>query len=148
MSVAAGSVPGMTAQITRQELQDAIAAAWQQETSNDPERWTSENPALGQCAVTALVVQDFLHGALLRTVVNDVSHYWNELPSGEELDLTRHQFERYEPDGREHRERDYVLSFPDTRRRYMRLLELVSKNLESKRGRRGRVASSVQFEHS
>jgi hypothetical protein len=138
----------MAAQITRQELKDAIAAAWQQETSNDSGRWTSDNPALGQCAVTALVVQDFLHGALLRTVVNGASHYWNELPSGEELDLTRHQFDPYEPKGREYRDRGYVLSFSDTRRRYMRLLELVSENVESKRGQRGRVASSVQFEHS
>jgi hypothetical protein len=135
------------AQVTLRELQSAIEASWRPETSNQPARWTRDNPALGQCAVTALVVQDFFDGDLLRTVVNGVSHYWNELPSGEEVDLTVHQFDHYVPDGREQRKRDYVLSFPDSLHRYMRLLELVTEYLEGQRGRGEELASSVQLEH-
>lgn len=119
-----------TAEATRTELERALHAAWQRQTSSDPDHWKPENPAFGQCAVTALVIQDFLGGDLLRTVVGDVSHYWNLLPSGEELDLTRHQFATYEPKGCEPRTREYVLSHPDTSLRYMKLLRRVVDFLE------------------
>jgi len=115
---------------TREELIRAITSAWGPGTSNDAEAWTPANPALGQCAVTALVVQDFLRGRILRTVVGGVSHYWNELPSGEELDLTRCQFASYEATGRDYRTREYVVSFPETRERYQRLRAAVVEQLE------------------
>lgn len=104
-----------------------IRLAWSKDTSSDPEGWGPENPAYGQCAVTALVVQDKLGGVLLRAKVGDVSHYWNRTDHGDEIDLTREQF----PDGTEigpgaERSREYVLSFPDTERRYQRLRERVS----------------------
>jgi hypothetical protein len=112
------------------ELREELARAWSRETSAEPERWTEANPAFGQCAVTALVVQDYLGGELLRAEVGPVSHYWNLLPSGDEVDLTRHQFgtdvalERVEP-----RTRDYVLSHPDTQRRYELLARRVGAHL-------------------
>lgn len=81
--------------------------------------------------MTALVVQDFLSGCLLRTVVGDVSHYWNECPNGTELDLTREQFDPYLPQGRETRTREYLLSDPDTRRRYEKLRKSVNERLET-----------------
>lgn len=136
-----------TAESAVNDLRRAVEASWSQETSNAPERWSPENRAFGQCAVTALVVQDYLGGALLRTVVGDVSHYWNELSDGFELDLTRHQFKQYVPEGREYRVREYVLSSPDTARRYVRLLALVAEHLEDERGRGAKVASPVQLEH-
>jgi hypothetical protein len=67
-------------------------------------------------------VQDLYGGSLLRTKVDRISHYWNLLPSGEEIDLSREQFANEnlmllgEP-----RTRDYVLSFPDTAQRYAML---------------------------
>jgi chromosome segregation ATPase len=45
------------------------------ETSATPASWSLENPARGQCAVTALVVQDEMGRE--RGVVNGESHYWN-----------------------------------------------------------------------
>ena len=51
---------------------------------------------MGQCAVTALVVQDFLGGELIRAFVCGESHYWNRLPDGSELDLTADQFALYD----------------------------------------------------
>lgn len=144
LSAATGNVLGMKPDpVTAPELRDAIAASWRRETTNDPTHWRSTNPAWGQCAVTALVVQEYLGGQLLRAVVGGVSHYWNELPSGEELDLTRHQFDHYAPQGREHRSREYVLSFPGTRLRYVRLLTLVAEQLEAQRGRLEELASPV-----
>jgi hypothetical protein len=104
-------------------LRQALAESWARETSADPDGWSSSNPAWGQCAVTALIVQDFLGGELLRCRVDSTSHYWNRLPSGQELDLTGHQFgDNFTPGRRQLRSRDYVLSFPETVERYHRLL--------------------------
>ena len=103
-------------------LSKALERAWSQETSFDPERWSADNPAWGQCAVTALIVQDALKGQLVRGTVGNVEHYWNRLPSGRYIDLTRHQFgHRVAPKLIEQTSRDYVLSFPETVRRYDRL---------------------------
>ena len=85
-------------------FEDTIRAAWSQWTSDpvDQPHWTEANPASGQCASTALVVQDRLGGELLMADVHEADgsrqgvHYWNRLPDGRELDLTREQFRRGE----------------------------------------------------
>ncbi|MGO8905188.1 MAG: hypothetical protein ACLQMH_06125 [Solirubrobacteraceae bacterium] len=100
-------------------LSQALRAAWESDTTADPERWSCGNPAWGQCAVTALIVQDLLGGQLLRCDGPSGSHYWNRLPDGTELDLTRDQFHSgLRPRNIEERDRGYVLSYPETRRRY------------------------------
>ena len=104
-------------------LKRIVEVCWDKSTSADPDAWTVENSAYGQCAVTALLVQDMLGGKLLRSVASwkggSVSHYFNELPDGRVLDLTRKQFREdcrfSEP---EYRERSYVLSYPDAASRY------------------------------
>jgi hypothetical protein len=76
--------------------------------------------------VTALVVQDLFGGLLLRGTVDGVSHYWNRLDDGSEIDLTVEQFgRRVEVAERSERDREYVLSFPDTVQRYSLLRRLV-----------------------
>jgi len=105
------------------QLAEALVArleqAWSRDTSSDPKHWSASNPAWGQCAVTSLIVQDLLGGQLLRSTVGTISHYWNKLPSGDELDLTRQQFgDQTEMGPVELRTRKYVLSFPETVRRY------------------------------
>lgn len=77
----------------------------------------------GQCAVSALVVQDRFGGVLLRIVNEGESHYWNRLPDGHEVDMTRDQFTTWSPGEIVERDRDYVLSFPDTLARYELLKE-------------------------
>lgn len=115
------------------ELSAALQAAWSEATSADPDGWARGNPAWGQCAVTALTVQDHLGGTLLRGEVGPVSHYWNVLPSGDEIDLTIRQFgdavvvENVEPRTREH-----VLSYPETQRRYDLLARLVRAHLNER----------------
>ncbi len=52
--------------------------------------WSEGNPALGQCAVTALVVQDLLGGTFAKN--KKYNHVWNILPNGTEQDYTREQF--------------------------------------------------------
>ncbi|WP_158296601.1 YunG family protein, partial [Nocardioides albidus] len=113
------------------ELVDAVRASWSRHTSNDPDNWSPNLPEVGQCAVSALVVQSVLGGDLLRAKVGDVSHYWNLLPGGREVDLTRGQFDTFEPVDVSVREREYVLSFPDTADRYRLLWSLVTERLGS-----------------
>jgi len=110
--------------IDRSDLYSAIRGSWSRTTSVAPDGWSDSNPAWGQCAVTALVVQDALGGRIIRTVVGGTSHYFNLLPDGAEVDLTAEQFgERLVRDGHEERTRDYLLSFPDTAQRYAALKE-------------------------
>jgi hypothetical protein len=102
-----------------QVLEQRLRAAWCKETSSEPDSWSSVNPSSGQCAVTALVLQDHVGGELLRGDVDGVSHYWNRLPNGREIDLTRAQFGRAVVKRLgETRSRQHVLSFPSTVVRY------------------------------
>ena len=118
--------------ITKRQLSRALAQAWSRATSYDPAHWSEQNSALGQCAVSALIVQDLLGGQLLLGKINGVEHYWNRLTDDRELDFTRDQFEEIESfDGPTCADRDYVLSFPGTRRRYRRLRRSVLANLKA-----------------
>lgn len=101
-----------------------IQDAWCRETSVDPDGWTSENPAWGQCAVTALVVQELLGGELRAGWVGDVRHYW-VLVGSHDLDLTLRQFGSGWPRDDEPRSRGELLSNADTERRYHLLRERI-----------------------
>jgi hypothetical protein len=108
-----------------------LQECWSRETSYEPEKWTPENPTHGQCAITALVVQDLLGGDLLRAKVNGAEHYWNRLPDSSELDLTRDQFgPALTTTTPERVSRDYVLSFSNTSRRYQQLSHLFTSALK------------------
>lgn len=120
-------------QLTVSALEAALANAWVRETSADPASWTEDNRAWGQCAVTALIVQDYFGGSLQRGEVGAISHYWNLLPSGEEADFTLRQF----PEGTEisnvaTRTREYVLSHLETARRYRKLARRVDQRLRDR----------------
>ena|SRR3989338_8145406 len=117
-------------------LEKIIQESWNRDTCYPKLRneWTPENQARGQCAVTALIVQDYVGGDLLYCRHNE--HYWNRLPSGEEIDLTRRQFSQETTiclD--ETHERDFVLNseeahITETSTRYQILKERVDKKLE------------------
>lgn len=81
------------------EVERSLRAAWSRDTSDDPDDWSSENPALGQCAVSALVIRAIYGGDIVIATVLDRDgertpdgHAWNILPSGESVDLTFEQF--------------------------------------------------------
>jgi hypothetical protein len=87
-----------------EDIEPAVRAAWCRETCDDSDLadWTPQNPARGQCGVTALVLQDLLGGELLLAEVllpggsRQGVHWWNRLPDGREVDLTREQFAPHE----------------------------------------------------
>lgn len=83
-----------------EQVSAAIRASWSLDTCDpaDAEQWSSDNRARGQCGVSSLVLHDLVGGELMLAEVlhRDGSrqgwHYWNRLPDGTELDLTREQF--------------------------------------------------------
>jgi len=89
---------------TLEEVAPALRAAWSADTCDEVDLadWSPQNPARGQCGVTALVLQELLGGDILLAQVHFVDggyqgvHYWNRLPNGEEIDLTREQFAAHE----------------------------------------------------
>jgi hypothetical protein len=72
-------------------LLDALYASWGEDTAYNG-HWEESLPETGQCAVTALVVQDFLGGDVVRVKAGHTSHYFNILPDGARVDLTAGQF--------------------------------------------------------
>jgi len=111
-----------------EELKEALEKSWSKETSYLPEDWYEGNPARGQCAVTALVVQDYLGGEIIRCEVgpDSESHYFNRLDNSKSVDLTRVQFK----DGatitnEKNIDRSKILSHSITNDRYSLLKEKV-----------------------
>lgn len=122
--------------ITEMRLPVALRLSWTRETSfpEDKDRWEESNPAIGQCAVTSLIVQDNLGGKIFKN--DQLRHYWNETSSGKIVDLTREQF----PDGTKitsdgEAAREEILNGDSakdalTKERYNELKSLVRKKLK------------------
>ena len=133
-----------------QRLATVLSGAWSKETSYDPVGWSLRNTAWGQCAVTALIVQDLFGGELFCAKVKSgpwrgSDHYWNLLPNNLEVDLTRRQFRasaEFSPAVEVSRES--VLSFSDTVQRYIRLRTLVQSRLTG-RGLDSRFGSEANL---
>jgi len=109
------------------KLKTSLLAACSRETSSDPEHWTPENPLWGHCAVASLIAQNFFGGTIVCVSLEHLpqyaymrSHYFNKLPDGAWLDLTRRQF----PEGLritttpQERTREYILADQKTKKRY------------------------------
>jgi hypothetical protein len=85
---------------TLAEVSAAIVASWSRETcyarTDYIERGRSGDLSRGQCGTTALVLNDLLGGEihvadLFVDGQKDGDHYWNRLPDGRFVDLTKNQ---------------------------------------------------------
>lgn len=81
----------------------ALRESWGPDTCSpeDVSDWSTANPARGQCATTAVVLHDYFGGSLVRgeVIVQGERvdfHWWNRLPDGKEVDITREQFGSHE----------------------------------------------------
>ena len=139
------------------QLSIDLRRAWSQETSADPSSWTTANPAWGQCAVTACIVQDELGGEIVCSEAElpdgrRISHYFNLLGTdGNVLDLTREQFPSGTriPTGVEKQKgfagtREYILSFTVTRQRYVALRDAFAKVRQHAAARHGIAGGTGQ----
>jgi hypothetical protein len=82
-------------------LAQALRASWAADTCSPDDLaragWRPDNPAWGHCDIAALVVHDVFGGEFMVGEVHHGEerqgyHWWNRLPSGVQLDLTREQF--------------------------------------------------------
>src|SRR3989338_8280551 len=131
-------------EVNRLTLFQVISKSWTRDTTADYKGWTPDNPAWGQCAVTALTVQDFFGGELLRLdltghsdpkVAAGRSHYFNRIGEAE-LDISSSQFgdinRFYQFRSSQEvfvRDRSYLLGNKDTIARYVRLRYEVARLL-------------------
>ena len=115
-------------------LKRALRKSWKLDTCypGDKIKWRSKNPAVGQCAVTSLVLNDFLGGKIAYN--RQFKHYWNILDNGDVIDLTKEQFNTcdFPIDGIT--SRDYLLNSErareaNTQERYALLKKRVEKLL-------------------
>ena len=105
----------MTENWTLEDIRCMLAGrVWCAETSVDKE-FDPELPSNGQCVPTALLINHLFGGKIMRCVVGGVSHYYNILPDGSEVDLTRDQFKFWHlATAPTESSREYLLSYPWT----------------------------------
>ena len=125
-------------ELTPNKFKELLLIICDQETSQDSAGWTAGNPLWGHCAVVSLVAQNLFGGELLRASLTEVpgfehmrSHYWNKLPDGSVDDFTKPQFGENYPNGlkAEVRDSSYVLSYPETAKRYKLLTFRLAKTI-------------------
>ncbi|MGH1482393.1 MAG: YunG family protein [Geminicoccales bacterium] len=80
----------MPIEFEEDRVREALEGAWSAETAI---QWSAENPANGQCNVTAAVIHDLFGGDILRTRYPEFWHYYNRI-AGKRIDLTDSQFSR------------------------------------------------------
>lgn len=74
-------------------IRDACLKAASAGTSCYPDSYLAKkSPLEGHCAAVAYMVQGVFGGEIVTGRVQGVSHYWNRLPDGKEIDLTSCQF--------------------------------------------------------
>lgn len=75
-----------------EKLEKSFEKAWCKETTytDVQNKWSKENKALGQCAITALIIYDLYGGKI--ALDKESHHLWNILPDGSEQDFSRSQF--------------------------------------------------------
>ncbi|OEU49333.1 MAG: hypothetical protein BA866_02185 [Desulfobulbaceae bacterium S5133MH15] len=70
------------------EIREAFGKSWSSKTAI---QWQPDNPALGQCNVTALLVDELFGGRILKTKLQEGLHFYNEI-NGIRYDFTDSQF--------------------------------------------------------
>lgn len=117
------------------ELYRDLKKAWCVETCTPRLRgeWSPENPTLGQCSITAFLVQELFGGTVRGIPLSDGSaHCFNEIDD-DEFDLTSEQFGEEELDyiHQPEQSREAHFSDPDKRARF----ELLKERLAAVRSR-------------
>ena len=112
------------------QLRTALAASWTAQTASPLVAWTLSGPSSGQCAVSALVLQDYCGGEIRKCLVAGTPHYFNRI-DGQVVDSTAAQFggAAINYDASTVRSRQRILHHADTRRRYELLKERVEQFL-------------------
>ncbi|WP_425308981.1 YunG family protein [Fictibacillus nanhaiensis] len=71
-----------------EKLKNILYNVWSLQSSS---KWTKDNPAKGQCGVTALVVHDLFGGKIVKTRAEEGWHFYNVI-NEQRHDFTESQF--------------------------------------------------------
>ena len=126
------SLPGIR---TPRDLYRALLRCWSEETCASSMRhcWSEDNPTLGQCSITAFIVQDIFGGQVRGVVLeNGFVHCYNAVGDCV-FDLTSEQFggeiPRYGDDPEQRRE-DHFARQPEKLTRYKALWAALRRYLD------------------
>ncbi len=129
------------------ELKNLLMQSWSVETCAPGLRseWNEENPSLGQCAITALIVNDYFGGKIMRCMASSGSHYYNIIVDDSLVDLTVEQFLGEIPDyaNGEERTREYLLGNEDTKNRYLLLNRHLQANIKNTNATKPKVFEKI-----
>ena len=121
-------IPGIR---TVRDLYDVFSEIWCRETCAPRmrEQWTTENKTLGQCSITAFLVQDLFGGKVYGIPLEDGNFHCYNVVDGWRFDLTSEQFpEELLYEDRYEQSRDVHFQKEEKRQRY----ELLKKAFEEK----------------
>lgn len=117
---------------TLNDLYNILRRAWCMETAypSCQDEWVETDPSYGQCAITAMIVNDLFGGSIHRIrVEGGGTHYFNKI-NGHYIDLTIEQFDLYnipiEYEPNEEMERKYLGKNLNTAKRYELLIDRIS----------------------
>ena len=79
---------------TPRDLYDALSGLWCAQTCAPRmrDRWSPENPTLGQCSITAFLAQDIFGGKVYGVPLKDGGFHCFNVVDGVAFDLTSEQF--------------------------------------------------------
>lgn len=133
-----------------EQLKQLLIQSWNSETCAPglKTEWSEENPSLGQCAITTLIVNDFFNGKIMRCITPFGSHYYN-LIDNQLIDLTVEQFSGEIPqyENSEERTREYLLSNEDTKNRYEKLLYNLKQSTRQFQGKKFKLIDCNRQEY-
>ncbi len=123
--------------LTPRDYYDLLSEIWSAETCAPRMRgeWTRENLTLGQCSVTAFLMQDIYGGKVYGVPLEDGNYHCFNEAGGCVFDLTSEQFGETNLDYENCPEQDRKVHFAkeEKRLRYEKLKERLMKRLEESR---------------
>lgn len=80
---------------SQRDLYDILSNIWCKDTCAPrmQDRWTSDNKTLGQCSITAFLVQDIFGGDVYGVRLDDGNYHCYNIVNGIKFDLTSEQFD-------------------------------------------------------
>ncbi len=119
------------------DLYDVLSELWCEETCAPRMRkdWSKENKTLGQCSITAFLVQDILGGEVFGIDLQDGNYHCYNRVDDYSFDLTSEQFlpEKLTYDNRNPQTRETHFSKEEKRLRYEKLKADLEKYLRKNR---------------
>lgn len=109
------------------ELFEILLSLWSKDSCAPRmrESWSKDNPTLGQCSITAFLVQDIFGGEVLGVPLGDGNFHCFNKVNGIAFDLTSSQFEEGKL--------DYSKAVPQTRESHFQKEEKKARYLTLKR---------------